>query len=172
MLLDPEEDETYEMIWDLVDHNQERLKMLILLTYADRGGTKLDMSTGQIEQIRNFYQYTLQHKKRQNVPNSIKLEFMDMIHLPRNLQSQLEIYNEFLLSEENFAVEMFFKPNQACDLVICIPDTKRALLKIATVLYFNQVNIVEAKIHTRGNNVFDVFRIHDSTGTPIEFSNY
>ncbi|MFQ5444635.1 MAG: HD domain-containing protein, partial [Nitrospinales bacterium] len=41
MHLDPDEDETYELIWDLVNHDKERLKMLILLTYADRGGTKM-----------------------------------------------------------------------------------------------------------------------------------
>ena len=29
MLLDPEEDETYERVWDLVNHDKERLKMLI-----------------------------------------------------------------------------------------------------------------------------------------------
>jgi len=172
MFLDPEEDETYEMIWDLVDNDQERLKMLILLTYADRGGTKMNMSAGQIEQLRNFYQYTLQHKKRQSVPNAVKMEFMEMIRLPRGLQSQLEIYDEFLHSREKFAVEMFFKPGQACDLIICLPDMRGVLFKVATALFFNQVNIVEAKIHTREHNVFDVFKVYDASGAPIEFSNY
>ena len=40
LLLDPEEDDTYDMIWDLVNHDVERLKMLLLLTYSDRGALK------------------------------------------------------------------------------------------------------------------------------------
>ena len=54
LLLDPEEDDTYEMIWDLVNHDTERLKMLLLLTYSDRGGTKMKMSSSQIEQLKMF----------------------------------------------------------------------------------------------------------------------
>ena len=68
LLLDPEEDDTYDMIWDLVNHDVERLKMLLLLTYSDRGGTKMKMSSSQIEQLKMFYQHTLHHKKRQDVP--------------------------------------------------------------------------------------------------------
>lgn len=172
LLLDPEEDETYEMIWDLVSQDKERLKMLILLTYADRGGTKMKMSAGQIEQLKIVYQYTLQYKKRESVPNAVKLEFMNMIRLPKNLQSQLEIYNEFLCSKEKFAVEMFYKPGHASDLVICTPDQRGLLFKIATVLFFNRVNIIEAHIHTQENNVFDVFKVVGLAGSPIGFSNH
>ncbi|MBI4383761.1 MAG: hypothetical protein HY579_06965, partial [Nitrospinae bacterium] len=64
LLLDPDQDDTYEMIWDLVCHDKERLKMLSLLTYSDRGGTKMKMSASQIEQLKLFYQNTLHHKKR------------------------------------------------------------------------------------------------------------
>ncbi|MBI4388948.1 MAG: hypothetical protein HY580_02105, partial [Nitrospinae bacterium] len=95
LLLDPDQDDTYEMIWDLVYHDKERLKMLSLLTYSDRGGTKMKMSASQIEQLKLFYQNTLHHKKRSSAGNAVKLEFLDMIRLPRDLQMQLEIYNEF-----------------------------------------------------------------------------
>lgn len=172
MLLDPEEDETYEMVWDLVDQNKERLKMLILLTYADRGGTKMKMSSSQIDQLKNFYQFTLDHKKRKKVTNAVKLEFLKMIRLPRELQAQLEIYNEFLHTHDKFAVEMLFKPSQPSELVICCNDRMGLLFNIATVLFFNQVSIVEANIHTEGDTVFDVFKVCTSSGTPIEFSNY
>ena len=79
MLLDPEADDTYDMVLDLVNHDKERLKMLVLLTHADRAGTKMDMSRTQIEQLKLFYQYTLHHKKRESVPNTIKLEFLKMV---------------------------------------------------------------------------------------------
>ncbi|MFQ5450512.1 MAG: HD domain-containing protein [Nitrospinaceae bacterium] len=172
MLLDPEEDETYEMVLDLVGHDKERLKMLVLLTYADRAGTKMKMSPSQIEQLKLFYQYTLYHKKHEEVPNTVKLEFLQMVRLPRDLRSQLETYYEFSQSSDEFAVEFLFKPGQAADLIVCGKDQKKFLFNIATVLAFNHLNIVEANIHTLGDNVFDVFKVVTSTGEPIDHSNF
>lgn len=172
LLLDPDEDDTYDMIWDLVDQDKERLKMLILLTYADRGGTKMKMSASQIEQLKVFYQNTLYHKKRTGVTGAIKLEFLEMIRLPRDLQLQLEIYNEFVESKERFAAEMFLKPGQPSDLVVCAADYKGLLFHIATALKFNQLNIVDADIHTLGDKVFDVFKVLNLFGKPIELSNF
>ena len=110
MLLDPEADDTYDMVLDLVNHDKERLKMLVLLTHADRGGTKMDLSSSQIEQLKLFYQYTLHHKRRESVPNNVKLEFLKMVRLPRELQTQLEIYYKFSKSREPFMAEMLFVP--------------------------------------------------------------
>ena len=172
MFLDPEDDDTYEMVWDLVGHDKERLKMLILLTYSDRGGTKMKMSASQIDQLKNFYQFTLHHKKRRAVSNAVKLDFMKLIRLPRDLQTQLEIYNEFQNSQDSFAVETLFVPGEASDLIVCTQDRTGVLLEIAAVLYFNQISIVEANIHTKGGKVFDVFKIKNASGSPIEFSNY
>lgn len=172
MLLDPDEDDTYEMIWDLVTHDKERLKMLILLTYADRGGTKMKMSASQIDQLKVFHQNTLNHKKRTSVPNTIKLEFLEMIRLPRDLQQQLEIYNEFTDSTEHFAAEMLLKPGQPSELVVCTRDYKGLLFHIATVLVFNRLNIVDANVHTLGDKVFDVFKVLSSSRKPIELAEY
>ncbi|MFQ5716164.1 MAG: hypothetical protein ACE5GQ_03585, partial [Nitrospinales bacterium] len=144
----------------------------ILLTFADRSSTKMKMTASQIDQIKHFYQYTLFHRRRRDVPSSVKIEFLDMIRLPRDLQSQMEIYNEFLNSGEKFAVEIIYKPLLASHLVICTLDKKGLLFQIATVLFFNQLNIVEADIHTRGEHVFDLFKICGFSGKPIEFSNY
>jgi [protein-PII] uridylyltransferase len=172
MFLDPEDDDTYEMVWDLVGHDKERLKMLILLTYSDRGGTKMKMSASQIDQLKNFYQFTLHHKKKRAVSNTVKLDFMKLISLPRDLQTQLEIYNEFLNSKDSFAVEMLFSPGESSELVVCTQDRTGVLLDIAAVLYFNQISIIEASIHTKGIKVFDVFKIQTASGNPIESSNY
>jgi [protein-PII] uridylyltransferase len=172
MFLDPEDDDTYEMVWDLVGHDKERLKMLILLTYSDRGGTKMKMSASQIDQLKNFYQFTLHHKKKRAVSNAVKLDFIKLIRLPRDLQTQLEIYNEFLNSKDSFAVEMLFSPGESSDLVVCTQNRTGILLDIAAVLYFNQISITEASIHTKGGKAFDVFKIRTASGDPIEFSNY
>ncbi|PIQ96203.1 MAG: hypothetical protein COV67_10825 [Nitrospinae bacterium CG11_big_fil_rev_8_21_14_0_20_56_8] len=172
MLLDPEEDETYDMVWDLVNHDKERLKMLVLLTYADRGGTKIKMSASQIGQLKLFYQYTLHHKKRSEVPNSVKLEFLQMVRLPNDLQAQLEIYNEFLQSKEHFIAELLFKPGAPADLVVCTKDVQGLLYQISTVLAYNHLDIVEANIQTLKDNVFDCFKIIRSDGTPIDHSEF
>ncbi|MEE9259215.1 MAG: HD domain-containing protein, partial [Nitrospinaceae bacterium] len=157
MFLDPEEDDTYDMVWDLVDNNAERLTMLVLLTFADRGGTKMKMTSLQINELKLFYQYTLHHKKRENVPTPVKLDFLKMVRLPRELQTRLGIYNEFIQSGDPFLAEFLFKPGQPADLIVCAKDQKGLLMNIATVLVFNQLQIVEANIQTSGNNVFDVF---------------
>lgn len=172
MLLDPEADDTYDMVLDLVNHDKERLKMLILLTHSDRGGTKMNMSTSQIDQLKLFYQYTLHHKKRKNVPNHIKLEFLNMVRLSRELQSQLEIYYKFTQSEEPFLAEMLFKPEQPSELIVCTQDAGGFLHKISAVLAFNQMDIVEASIQTSSNKVYDVFKIIDSTGKPIDHGDF
>ncbi len=172
MLLDPEADDTYDMVLDLVNHDKERLKMLILLTHSDRGGTKMNMSTSQIDQLKLFYQYTLHHKKRKSVPNHIKLEFLKMVRLPMELQSQLEIYYKFTGSQEPFLAEMLFKPGQPFELIVCTQDARGFLHKISAVLAFNQMDIVEANIQTLRNKVFDVFKIIDSTGKPIDYGDF
>ena len=172
MMLDPDEDDTYEMIWDLVDKDVERLKMLILLTFADRAATKMNMSQTQIDQLKYFYQNTLHHKKRESVSLPVKNEFMRMIRLPRDMQSQLEIYNEFKKSRDGFAVELFFKADQPSELVVCTQDQPGLLYKVATVLAFNHLSINDARIHTRGGNVFDVFQITEIGQKPIDFSNF
>ncbi len=172
MLLDPEADDTYDMVLDLVNHDKERLKMLVLLTHADRGGTKMDLSSSQIEQLKLFYQYTLHHKRRQSVPNHIKLEFLKMVRLPRELQSQLEIYHDFTQSQEPFMAEMLFKPGQPSDLIVCTRDVGGFLHKVSAVLAFNQLDIVEANIQTLRDKVFDVFKVIDSTGKPIDYGDF
>ena len=170
LLLDPEEDDTYDMIWDLVDHDVERLKMLLLLTYSDRGGTKMKMSLSQIEQLKIFYQHTLHHKKRQTVSRSIKADFLKMVRLPREMQSHLEVYNEFCQSNEAFACQLLFKPAQGSELVICSRDRPNLLYCFSTALAFNKLNIIEANIHTLRNHVFDIFKVVSSSGAPINYA--
>jgi UTP:GlnB (protein PII) uridylyltransferase len=172
MMLDPDEDDTYEMIWDLVEKDVERLKMLIILTYADRAATKLNMSSSQIDQLKYFYQNTLHHKKRQSVSRPVKSEFLNMIRLPRDLQSQLEIYNDFKKSRDQFATELFFKTDQPSELVLCTLDQRGLLFKVATVIAFNHLTIVDARVHTLDQNVFDVFKIMQSGQKPIDFSGF
>ena len=170
LLLDPEEDDTYDMIWDLVNHDIERLKMLLLLTYSDRGGTKMKMSSFQIEQLKIFYQHTLHHKKQQDVPQSIKADFLKMVRLPRDIQSHLEIYNSFVQSKEELASELLFKPTQASELIICSKDRPSLLYSFSSVLAFNNLSIVEANIYTLRDHIFDVFKIVRSTGIPIDYA--
>lgn len=172
MLLDPEEDDTFDMVWDLVDQDKERLKMLVLLTFADRAGTKMKMSPSQIQQLKLFYQYTLHHKRHADVPQSVKLDFLQMVRLPRDLQSQLDVYHEFCQSPERFAADLLFKPDQPAELVVCGKDQKRFLFDVATVLAFNRLQIVEANIQTLEDNVFDVFKVVDLSGSPIEYDNF
>ncbi|NIQ02278.1 MAG: HD domain-containing protein, partial [Nitrospinaceae bacterium] len=172
MLLDPDQDDTYEMVWDLVEKDVERLKMLILLTYADRAGTKMKMSKIQIDQLKYFYQNTLNHKKQESVSIPVKMEFIKMISLPRELKSQLQLYNEFKKSPEAFASDFFFKPEGPSELIVCCKDQQGLLYKIASVLAFSQLTIAEANIHTLENNVLDVFKICDVGGKSIDFSNF
>jgi len=172
LLLDPDEDDTYDMIWDLVNQDPERLKMLILLTYADRAGTKMKMSATLISQLKYFYQGTLFHQKREDVSDSIKLEFAKMVRLPRDLQSQIGVYNEFRHSEKQFAANMFFNAGEPGMLVVCSKDQKGLLFEIAAILAFNRLTIVDANIHTLDNNILDVFKVNASTGEPIEYSDF
>ncbi len=172
MLLDPEADDTYDMVLDLVNHDKERLKMLVLLTHADRGGTKMNMSATQIEQLKLFYQYTLHHKSRESVPNAIKLEFLKMVRLPRELQSQLEIYYKFSQTKKPFMAEMLFNPGQPADLIVCSQDTQGFLHKVSAVLAFNQLDIVQANIQTMKDKVFDVFKVTNASGEPIDYGDF
>tara|TARA_B100001123_G_scaffold360520_1_gene416551 strand:- start:317 stop:1222 length:906 start_codon:yes stop_codon:yes gene_type:complete len=172
MLLDPEADDTYDMVLDLVNHDKERFKMLVLLTYADRGGTKMNMSGTQIEQLKLFYQYTLHHKSRESVPNAIKLDFLKMVRLPRELQSQLEIYYKFNQLKKPFMAEMLFNPGQPADLIVCSQDTQGFLHKVSTVLAFNQLDIVQANIQTMNDKVFDVFKVINASGEPIDYGDF
>ena len=172
MLLDPEEDDTFDMVWDLVDRDVERLKMLILLTYADRAGTKMKMSKSQIDQLKYLYQNTLHHKKQEGVTIPVKMEFFKMIRLPKDMKSQLQVYNAFKKSPDRFAAEVFFRTDQPSELVVCCKDQPGLLYNIATVLAFNHLSIAGAKIHTLDDNVFDVFKIADIAGNPIEYSNF
>ena len=172
MLLDPEADDTYDMVLDLVNHDKERFKMLVLLTYADRGGTKMNMSGTQIEQLKLFYQYTLHHKSRESVPNAIKLDFLKMVRLPRELQSQLEIYYKFNQLKKPFMAEMLFNPGQPADLIICSQDTKGFLHKVSAVLAFNQLDIVQANIQTMKDKVFDVFKVINASGEYIDYGDF
>ncbi len=172
LLLDPDEDDTYDMIWDLVNQDPERLKMLILLTYSDRAGTKMKMSTTLISQLKYFYQGTLYHQKQVEVADSVKLEFAKMVRLPRDLQSQIGVYNEFRQSKENFAANMFFTAEEPAMLVVCSRDQKGLLFEIAAILAYNGLTIVDANIHTLNDNALDVFKVNASTGNPIEYSNF
>jgi UTP:GlnB (protein PII) uridylyltransferase len=172
LLLDPDEDDTYDMIWDLVNQDPECLKMLILLTYADRAGTKMKMSSTLISQLKYFYQGTLYHQKREDVSDAIKLEFAKMIRLPRDLQSQIGVYNEFRHSQQNFAANMFFNAGEPAMLVVCSKDQRGLLFDIAAILAFNRLTIVDANIHTLDHNVLDVFKVNASTGDPIEYSDF
>ena len=128
------------------------------------------MSLSQIEQVKIFYQHTLHHKKRQAVPRSVKTDFLQMVRLPRDMQSHLEIYNEFCQSNEAFACELLFKPAQDSELVICSKDRPNLLYSFSAVLAFNKLNIVEANIHTLRDHVFDVFKVVSSAGTPIHYA--
>lgn len=172
MHLDPEDDDTFDMVWDLVTQDQERLKMLVLLTYADRAGTKMKMSSSQIEQLKIFYQFTLHHKKHEDVPEDVKLEFLRIVRLPRDIRSQLETYSSFIRSRDRFEAEFLFQPGQPSDLVVCAKDQRGFLYHISTVLAYNQLNIAEANIQTIRDNAFDVFKVVASTGNAIGHSDF
>ena len=172
MLLDPEEDETFEMVWDLVDQDKERFKMLVLLTFADRAGTKMKMSPSQIQQLKMFFQFTIYHRRHADVPQSVKLEFLEKIKLPKDLQSQLDVYYEFSKSPKAFSSEMIYKPDQPSELVVCGKDKKGFLFNVAAILAFNHLHITSANIQTIGENAFDVFNILDASGKIIDYSNF
>jgi UTP:GlnB (protein PII) uridylyltransferase len=146
--------------------------MLVLLTHADRGGTKMKMSVTQIQQLKLFYQYTLHHKTRESVPNTIKLEFLKMVRLPRELQSQLEFYYKFSQSKKPFMAEMLFNPGLPSDLIVCTQDTQGFLHKVSAVLAYNRLDIVQANIQTMKDKVFDVFKVINSSGEPIDYGDF
>ena len=86
------------------------------------------------------------------------------------MQSHLEIYSEFCRSNEAFACELLFKPAKNSELIICSKDRPNLLYSFSAVLAFNKLNIVEANIHTLRDHVFDVFKVVNSTGAPIDYS--
>jgi UTP:GlnB (protein PII) uridylyltransferase len=172
MLLDPEDDETFELVWDLVDQDKERFKMLILLTFADRAGTKMKMSPSQIQQLKMFFQFTIYHRRHADVPQSVKLKFLEKIKLPKDLQSQLDVYYEFSKSPDAFSTEMIYKPDQPSELVVCGKDKKGFLFNVAAILAFNHLNITSANVQTIEDDVFDVFSILDASGKIIDPSNF
>ncbi len=95
-----------------------------------------------------------------------------MVRLPHDMQSQLEIYHEFCRSKNQFAADFLFRPNQPSELVVCAKDQEGLLFKISTLLAFNQMNIIEANIQTSRDNVFDVFKVVDPSGRPLDHSTY
>ena len=95
-----------------------------------------------------------------------------MVRLPRELQTQLEIYNKFTQSREPFMTEMLFMAGQPSELILCTQDVQGFLHKISAVLAFNQLDIVEANIQTFRDKVFDVFKVIDSTGKPIDYGDF
>ena len=67
---------------------------------------------------------------------------------------------------------MFFQAEKPAMLVVCSRDQKGLLFKIAAILAFNGLSIVDANIHTLNNNALDVFKVNASTGNPIEYANF
>ena len=68
--------------------------------------------------------------------------------------------------------EMLFVPGQPSELIVCTQDARGFLHKISAVLAFNQLDIVEANIQTFRDKVFDVFKVIDSTGKPIDYGDF
>jgi predicted amino acid-binding ACT domain protein len=146
--------------------------MLILLTFADRAGTKMKMSPSQIQQLKMFFQFTIYHRRHADVPQSVKLKFLEKIKLPKDLQSQLDVYYEFSKSPDAFSTEMIYKPDQPSELVVCGKDKKGFLFNVAAILAFNHLNITSANVQTIEDDVFDVFSILDASGKIIDPSNF
>jgi len=132
----------------------------------------MKMSSLQIDQLKLFYHHTLHHKRHENVPQAVKLEFLQMVRLPKGLLSQLETYNHFIASDRPYAADFVFHPDHPSDLIVCARDQKELLYNISTVLAFNQLNIVEANIQTMKDNAFDVFKVVTSSGDLIDHSNF
>jgi len=68
--------------------------------------------------------------------------------------------------------EMLFNPGQPADLIICSQDTKGFLHKVSAVLAFNQLDIVQANIQTMKDKVFDVFKLINASGEPIDYGDF
>lgn len=170
--LDPYDDETYELIWKLIDQDMEKLRMLILLTFADRYGTKMKMSSGQIASLKYIYQKALYYEKKETVDESLKLEFINLIDLPPDLQTQLDTYNVYIQSDNRFAVQLYYIENKPTDLILCLQDQPEILYRIACIIAFNKLNVVDAKINTGKNVALDIFKLTDVNGKPIEYTNF
>jgi len=170
--LDPSDDETYELIWKLIDGDMEKLRMLILLTFADRYGSKMKMSSSQISILKFIYQRTMHYEKKESVDESLKLEFINLINLPPYLQTQLNTYNAYKQSKNRFAVEIYYVEDRPADLILCLDDQPEILYRIACIIAFNKVNVIDAQVNTWKNTAMDIFRLTDAIGNPIDYSNF
>lgn len=169
--LDPSDEETYELIWKLIDGDMEKLRMLILLTFADRYGTKMKMSSVQISLLKYIYQRSLYYEKKETVDDSLKLEFIHLAELPPYLQTQLDTYNAFKQSENHFAVDFYYVENRPADLILCLQDQPEILYRIACIIAFNKLNVKDAKINTWNNVALDVFRMTNVNSKNIDYTN-
>ena len=68
--------------------------------------------------------------------------------------------------------EMLFNPGQPSDLIVCSHDTQGFLHKVSAVLAFNQLDIEQANIQTMKDKVFDVFKVINSSGEPIDYGDF
>lgn len=170
--LDPYDNETYEMIWKLIDGDMEKLRMLILLTFADRFGTKMKMSSGQIASLKYIYQKALYYEKKESVDESLKLEFINLIGLPPDLQAQLDTYNAYKQSKNHFAVELYYVENKPTDLILCLQDQPEILYRIACIIAFNKISVIDAQINTWNGAALDIFKMVDTNGKPVEYTNF
>lgn len=170
--LDPSDDETYELIWKLIDGDVEKLRMLILLTFADRFGTKMKMSSSQIAILKHIYQRTLYYQKKETVEESLKLEFINLIDLPPDLQTQLDTYNAYKQSKKGFAAQLYYVENKPADLILCLQDQPEILYRIACIIAYNKLSVIDAQIHTWNNVALDIFKLTDANSKTIDYANF
>lgn len=170
--LDPSDSETYELIWKLIDRDMEKLRMLILLTFVDRFGTKMKMTSGQIASLKYIYQRTLYYERKETVDDSLKLEFIKLIDLPPYLQTQLDTYNDYKQSKNHFAMEIYYVEERPADLILCLNDQPQILYRIASIIAFNKLNIIDAQINTGNNVALDIFRLNNINGELIDYTNF
>ena len=170
--LDPNDNETYEMIWKLIDGDMEKLRMLILLTFADRHGTKMKMTSGQITRLKHIYQKALYYEKKETVGESLKAEFINLIDLPPDLQTQLDTYNAYKQSENHFAVELYYVENKPTDLILCLQDQEEILYRIACIIAFNKISVIDAQVNTWNGVALDIFKMVDENGKPVDYTNF
>lgn len=170
--LDPSDNETYELIWKLIDGDVEKLRMLILLTFADRYGTKMKMSSSQISTLKHIYQRTLYYEEKETVDESLKLEFINLIDFPPDLQTQLDTYSAYKKSKKSFAVQLYYVEKKPADLILCLKDQPGILYRIACILAFNKLSVIDAQIHTWNNVALDIFKLADANGKTIDYANF
>ena len=170
--LDPYDNETYEMIWKLIDGDMEKLRMLILLTFADRYGTKMKMTSGQITSLKHIYHKALYYEKKEAVDESLKVEFINLIDLPPDLQAQLDTYSAYKQSKNHFAVQLYYVENKPADLILCLPDQEGILYRIACIIAFNKISVISAQVNTWNNVALDIFKMVDVNDKPVDYTNF